>query len=91
MIRKTLMKTLSYAAMHMGVAIGIAYALSGSWKVAISIGLAEPCVQIVAFFFHERAWHRYEHRHGQKHHSDSVIESTTPLTQVIEKILRHRH
>ena len=53
---KRLAKTMSYCAMHITVATLIAYALSGSWLVALSIGLIEPLVQTFVFYFHETAW-----------------------------------
>lgn len=90
-LNTTLLKTLSYAVMHMSIAIVVAYVLSGSVKVALAIGLIEPCVQTVAFFFHERAWHRIEKRQGDKDHHDSVVDSVSPVTRLVEKILRHRH
>ena len=49
-------KTFTYSVMHMGVAIAVAFVLSGSWVVAFSIGLIEPLVQTVAYHLHERAW-----------------------------------
>jgi uncharacterized membrane protein len=55
---RTLAKTMSYATMHMTVAITIAYLISGSWVIALSIGLLEPAVQTVFFFFHEKLWER---------------------------------
>ena len=58
-VSMTLLKTTSYAVMHMVVAILVAYAWSRSWVIALGIGLIEPCVQTVAFFFHEMAWHRW--------------------------------
>ncbi len=91
MINKTFLKTLSYGVMHMSIAIVVAYALSDSWQVALAIGLVEPCVQTVAFFFHERAWHGYERRKRKKDHHDSVIDSVSPVTRLIEKILHHKH
>ncbi|HAX91612.1 MAG TPA: hypothetical protein DCY07_05300 [Rhodospirillaceae bacterium] len=90
MINKTLLKTISYAAMHMTNAIVIAYLLSGSWKVALAIGLVEPCVQTVGYYFHERAWHRWESRHHKKDHHNSVIDSVSPAGASIEKVLRHK-
>ena len=56
--KRSIVKTMSYSAMHMVVAISVAYALSGSWIVALSIGLIEPMVQTVAYTFHERLWER---------------------------------
>lgn len=90
-MKNTIYKTLSYAVMHMGIAILVAYLLTGSWAVALAIGLIEPCVQTVAFFFHERAWHDFEKREKKKDHHDSVIDSVSPLTRIIEKFLRHKH
>lgn len=97
MLSKTLLKTFSYAFMHMVIAIMVAYALSGSWKVALAIGLTEPCIQTIAFFFHERAWHNVEERNessprvAPKDHHDSVIDSVSPVSRFIDKILWHKH
>lgn len=52
----TCMKTGSYALMHFIVAITVAYALTLDWRAALAIGLIEPLVQTVAFYFHDRAW-----------------------------------
>jgi uncharacterized membrane protein len=59
-IRRDLMKTLSFAALHFGVAFSVAYALTGSVAIATGIGLIEPVVNTVAFYFHERAWRRVD-------------------------------
>ena len=50
------MKIATYGAMHLGVAFGVAYALTGSVRVAGTIALVEPAVQTVAYAVHERAW-----------------------------------
>lgn len=91
MIRRALQKTLSYGTMHMLIAIAVAYILSGSWTIALAIGLIEPCVQTVAYFFHERIWHRIERKNHETDPHNSVIDSVSPATSTIEKILRHRH
>jgi uncharacterized membrane protein len=49
-------KTATYSAMHMAVAIAVAWAISGDWRVALGIGLIEPLVQTVAYTIHERVW-----------------------------------
>ena len=54
--RITCYKTGSYALMHFMVAITVAYLLTRSWKAALAIGIVEPLVQTVAFYFHDRAW-----------------------------------
>lgn len=60
--RQTLLKTGSYYLMHMVVAAGVAYAVTGSFWTAVTLSLLEPTVQAVAYFFHEKAWARREHR-----------------------------
>ena len=89
-MKHTVLKTCSYGLMHMVIAISVAYVLSGSWQVALAIGLVEPLVQTVAFFFHERAWHRYEQKKHLSDHHNSVINSASPLTRLLD-ILLHRH
>lgn len=53
-----LLKTVTYSIMHICVATALAYIISGSWAIAISIGLLEPMVQTVFFYMHERVWER---------------------------------
>lgn len=55
---KVLAKTATYCVMHMIVAFFVAYAISQSWKIALSISLIEPAVQTIFFYFHERLWMR---------------------------------
>ncbi len=51
-------KTATYSLTHLGVAMSVAYALTGSWSAALAIGLVEPAAQTVAYVLHERAWRR---------------------------------
>jgi uncharacterized membrane protein len=55
-LKITCYKTATYALMHLTVAIAVAYALTGSWSMALAIGLVEPFVQTFAFVIHERFW-----------------------------------
>ena len=55
---ETLAKTLTYCLMHFMVAIAVAYALTGSWQIALSIGIIEPLVQTLFFNMHERGWNK---------------------------------
>lgn len=57
-----LLKTLTYGIMHVCVATGLAFLISGSWAVALSIGLLEPLVQTFFFYGHERIWERIKLR-----------------------------
>lgn len=49
-------KTLSFAAVHMSVAFGVGYAMTGSLAVGGALALVEPLVNTLAYFLHERAW-----------------------------------
>ena len=49
-------KTATYSVMHMAVAIAVAWAISGGWRVALGIGLVEPLFQTAAYTIHERLW-----------------------------------
>lgn len=50
------LKTLTYLTIHLTVGFTVAYLMTGSVQIAGGIALVEPCVNAVAFFFHERAW-----------------------------------
>ncbi len=58
----TLKKTASYYVMHITVAALVAYAVTGNLWMALTLSLVEPTVQAFAFFFHEKAWARWERR-----------------------------
>ena len=60
--RQTLAKTLSYYVIHITVAALVAYAVTGNLIAALTLSLLEPTVQMVAFFFHEKAWQRWSAR-----------------------------
>jgi uncharacterized membrane protein len=53
-----LKKTGSYYLLHIFVASIVAYAVTGSVAMSITLSLLEPTVQAVAYFFHEKAWQR---------------------------------
>ena len=53
-----LVKTLTYLAIHLTIGFSVAYALTGSVEIAGGIAILEPCINAVAFFFHEKAWKR---------------------------------
>ena len=58
-MRRTILKTVTYAVMHFSVAIAVAYALTRNWHVALAVGIVEPAVQTVAFAIHEKLWARH--------------------------------
>ncbi len=61
-MNQALRKTVTFAVLHFGVAFSVTFALTGSIAVATGVGLVEPLVNTVAFYFHERAWKRAEAR-----------------------------
>lgn len=73
---QTMMKTITYCLMHFIVAISVAYALSGNWGIALSIGIVEPLVQTFCYNFHERGWTKASNRYRQKYIGIMPISST---------------
>lgn len=61
-MNRELAKTLTYLSIHLTVGFSVAYAMTGSIEIAGGIALIEPCINAVAFFFHERAWRRLDAR-----------------------------
>lgn len=66
-------KTLSFAAVHMSVAFGVGYLMTGSIAVGGALALVEPAVNTVAYFFHERIWSSLEHRTGQVSNAAAIM------------------
>jgi len=58
-MRRDLLKTGTFAAIHFAVGFGVTYLLTGSVAIATGVALLEPMANTVAFFFHERAWQRF--------------------------------
>lgn len=56
--QRTLYKTMSYYVIHVLVAAGVAYVVTGNLIAALTLSLLEPTVQAFAFFLHEKAWQR---------------------------------
>lgn len=59
---RDLLKTFTYLSIHLMVGFSVAYAFTGSLGIAGGIALIEPCINAVAFFFHEQAWKGAGHR-----------------------------
>lgn len=73
------MKTLTYGAMHFCIAFGVSYSLTGSFTVASAIAVVEPAVQTVAYFFHEKAWVKFQKKRNQV----IVVQETQQQPHVI--------
>jgi uncharacterized membrane protein len=52
-------KTLSFALIHMMVAFGVVYLMTGSWAIGGAVALIEPTINTIAYFFHEKVWERW--------------------------------
>ncbi|WP_423228759.1 DUF2061 domain-containing protein [Pseudaquabacterium rugosum] len=57
-------KTLSFGVLHLGIAFGVSYALSGSVAVAGAVTLVEPLCNMVAHYFFDGWWARREAAKG---------------------------
>ena len=55
-----MVKTLTFAVLHFSTAFAVAYLLTGSIGISSAVALVEPLANTVVFYFHERAWRRYE-------------------------------
>ncbi|MCG8394025.1 MAG: DUF2061 domain-containing protein [Pseudomonadales bacterium] len=53
-----MIKTLSFGAMHISVAFLVVWAMTGDWMIGGITALVEPCVNTVAYHFHEKFWKR---------------------------------
>jgi len=57
-LRPATLKPVTYSIMHLCVAISVAFALTGDWRIALGVGVIEPIVQTAAYVLHEKAWSR---------------------------------
>ncbi|WP_194757371.1 DUF2061 domain-containing protein [Aliidiomarina indica] len=53
-------KTFSFAIVHFTVAFGVTWLLTGSFILGGLVALIEPAVNSIAYFFHEKAWQRFD-------------------------------
>ena len=49
-------KSASFGVMHLGIAFGVSYALTGSITIAGAITVVEPLVNTVAHYFFDKYW-----------------------------------
>jgi uncharacterized membrane protein len=49
-------KSATFGVMHLAIAFGVSYALTGSVAIAGAITLVEPLVNTVAHYFFDRWW-----------------------------------
>ena len=51
-----MIKTVSFGVMHISVAFLVVWAMTGDWRIGGATALVEPCVNTVAYHFHEKIW-----------------------------------
>ncbi|MFP1682282.1 DUF2061 domain-containing protein [Alloalcanivorax sp. C16-1] len=57
-----MIKTMSFGVMHISVAFLVVWAMTGDWRIGGATALVEPCVNTVAYHFHEKVWKRLRSR-----------------------------
>jgi uncharacterized membrane protein len=70
-------KTASFAGIHMTVAFGVGYAMTGDPWVGGALALVEPACNTVAYYFHERVWKRFERRPPGRREDCRPLQATT--------------
>lgn len=55
-------QTMSQVGLHMGVAVGVGYAMTGSLAIGGAVALVEPLCNVVAGRLHDKAWDRLRGR-----------------------------
>jgi uncharacterized membrane protein len=55
-----MIKTFSFGAMHISVAFVVVWAMTGDWMTGGLVALVEPCINTVAYHFHEKVWKRWQ-------------------------------
>jgi len=63
--RKIAVKTVTYGIMHFVVAVSVAFAITQDIRVALTVGVIEPLVQMVFFAIHDRIWTSREARRAR--------------------------
>jgi uncharacterized membrane protein len=51
-----MIKSASFGVVHLGIAFGVSYALTGDVAIAGAITLVEPVVNTIAHYFFDRWW-----------------------------------
>ena len=59
-----MIKTTTFAVMHLSIAFAVVYAMTGSLLMGGAVAIVEPAVNTVAFHFHEKIWKQIEQRGG---------------------------
>ena len=55
-----MIKTFSFGTLHIVVAFTVVWAMTGDWMTGGLVALVEPCINTVAYHFHEKVWKRWQ-------------------------------
>tara|TARA_Y100001960_G_scaffold22810_1_gene20077 strand:- start:66835 stop:67050 length:216 start_codon:yes stop_codon:yes gene_type:complete len=66
-------KTISFAIVHFSVAFSVTYLLTGDILIGSLVALVEPCVNTIAFHFHELFWNKKENKKNKKSGSKATL------------------
>ncbi|WP_028023607.1 DUF2061 domain-containing protein [Enterovibrio calviensis] len=61
-------KTISFAIVHFSVAFTVVYLLTGDVLIGSLMAMIEPCINTMAYYFHERVWQNKERMSMLCHH-----------------------
>ena len=68
-----MVKTFSFGIMHISVAFLVVWAMTGDWRIGGATGLVEPCVNTVAYHFHEEVWKRWQRRRAPREEEKAAL------------------
>lgn len=63
---RSILKAITYRIVGTLTTALLAYLVTGSFKVALSIAALEPMVKTVVYYLHERAWQHVSHGRVQQ-------------------------
>ena len=67
-----MIKTMSFAAVHFSVAFMVVWVMTGDWRIGGLTAMVEPCINTVAYYFHEKVWTR--RNNGQSLNKTVMLE-----------------
>ena len=76
----SMIKTITFAILHFSVAFSVAYILTGSIGVSSAVALVEPIAIPLSFYFHEKAWNRYEKTNPRSKNCGCLCISTAKVS-----------
>ncbi len=59
-MKRYMTKTFSFAILHFTVVFTVGYLVTGSAMVGGLLAVIEPACNTVVFYFHEKAWQKFE-------------------------------